>query len=548
MKGFDFDIKTQSIFDETYSFSAESTWQDWLKISSKEEYLELCLKNSGLSNVDKDKLYEEVKTKKTDSREFSIDITNFLENYSKEYPPILCHTSGTTNNNPSALKWFHMSESIMKRLWVPGMRAIFESSGLNSQSSAVIFVPSRMYFDGINQFNEKRYLSLYSSEFSQRLVLSDIKPESYILYPYKDVYNLEVLANILSLDDIAVISAPAATLLKWADINRLKPGIQKYIADLEEKERVIDAKAGSLIKKIEKEGLDSAVREIQSLLSKKISKAVLIFSISSLNEKKWKLIRNFMSWKRGSERFTNLYVASEIGPFASSLPLNDFDVSKKNQMYILPLTLPAFEFRGEITMVNKIKSGKGRLLVSRIHKSTPLINIDTGDVLTFLDQNTLPKIKGDILRGEFNLKYQIKIIDKIIKPKNGKIKAGNSIVLEDFRIDNSQELFNCINQKCDLRNDSLLLINIDNSNWRLIIPANREQCTSERDIKKVILNCPNEYQLKDAIKADKINIEIINDKIVDFVEPKAEVLRKVRKGIYPKGVLKKWPLYVVKSR
>ena len=85
---------------------------------------------------------------------------------------VFCHTSGTTSGDIRQLKWYHMSNGLIKRLWAPGMQAIFESSGLNPKTSAVIFVPSRTKIDGINKLEGKEYISLYSSEFSQRLMLS----------------------------------------------------------------------------------------------------------------------------------------------------------------------------------------------------------------------------------------------------------------------------------------------------------------------------------------------------------------------------------------
>ena len=73
----------------------------------------------------------------------------------------MCHTSGTSDSNINGLKWFHMTKSIIQQLWAPGMQAIFESSGLKSNSSAVIFIPSRMNFDGIQSYKDKKYISLY---------------------------------------------------------------------------------------------------------------------------------------------------------------------------------------------------------------------------------------------------------------------------------------------------------------------------------------------------------------------------------------------------
>ncbi|MBD3212820.1 MAG: hypothetical protein GF311_09450 [Candidatus Lokiarchaeota archaeon] len=543
---YDFDPKTQDIFNKYYLHEGGTNWEKWLKISNKDEYLDLCLKNSGLDSVDD--IFDKIRTAKTNSKQLSVDLESFLAGYDQNFPPILCHTSGTTNNNPQALKWFNMSKSIINKLWIPGMEAIFESSGLNSSSSAVIFVPSRMKFDGINEFNGEKYLSLYSSEFSQRLVISQLKPKSYVLYPYKDVYNLEVLSSVLSLENITIISAPAATILKWADFNRLKSGIQQYLSNLK-KNKNYRKSENKLSKKITIKGLDNAVREIQKDLSKKFSKSVAIFSISSLNREKWNMIRDFMHWTRGNERFTNLYVGSEIGPFASSLPRDNFQISKENKMYVLPLTLPALEYRDKIKPIYEFESNKGRLLISRNHDYRPLLNIDTGDVISLLGHNSLPIIRGDILRGEFKLKYNVKINNTIESPPNPIIKAGNFFTFDNFVIYNSQLLYNCINKHCSLDGDSMVLVESlkESPQWKFIIPTSEVKCVSKNKIENIIYNCPDEPELKDNLRNGNISIKLFDKNVIGFLEPRSKVLEKVRKGLYPKGILKKWPLYVIKK-
>ena len=187
MKRFDFDLETQKIFDKNFSNIQKTDWRKWLDISSREEYEELSLKLSGLSSVDD--IFKRIKSEITDSRSFSIDLEDYLNKYQDNDSLIFCHTSGTTNSNLSKLKWFHMAKEIVKRQWAPGMQAIFESSGLDSKSSAIIFVPSRLKFDGIRTYEEKNYVSLYSSEFSQRITLSTIKPQSYLFCEYKNSKN-----------------------------------------------------------------------------------------------------------------------------------------------------------------------------------------------------------------------------------------------------------------------------------------------------------------------------------------------------------------------
>lgn len=544
MNHFDFDRETQEIFNEYYSIEPSIEWKDWLNINSKEEFIETCLKNAGLSNIDKPS--ELIKQQNTDSRQFSVDKEGFIQSYTFTDPFILCHTSGTTNNNPDALKWFHMSKDLIKQLWAPGMKAIFEASGLDSDTSAVIFVPSRMYFDGINHTNHTDYISLYSSEFSQRLVISIFNPRSYVFYPYREVYNLDVLSSILSLGKISVVSAPAATLLKWADFSRFKSGIKKYITNVKNNDKHI-LNGIELYELIKNEGIDEGVRKIQHLLSEKITPANLIFSISSLNEEKWDLIRSFMKWEKGKEEFTNLYVGSEIGPFASSIPIAGYEVSRANKMYVFPLTLPVIDYKEEKKLITDTNSSKGRLLISRMHNGHPQINIDTGDIISIKRRDKLPLIGGDILRGEFRLKYQININRKIAVPSKYDVLAGNYFIFKNFTINDARNFLNYLETHLPILSDSLVLNSkYDDKQWELVIPLDRNKSSEIPNIKTIIMEGPNEKSLKNAFEDKLIDIKVVYEELIDFLTPRENILRKVREGKHPKGILKRWPLYVIK--
>ena len=289
MKSYDFDEKVQNNFNKSFSDLERINWKKWLEIDSREEYEELVLKLSGLSSVSD--LFNRIKNETTDSRSFSIDLKDFLNNEVVSDPLIFCHTSGTTNSNLSMLKWFHMTRDHVRRQWAPGMQAIFESSGLDTNSSAIIFVPSRLKFDGLQELGDKKYISLYSSEFSQRVMLSIVKPKSYLFYEYKNSKNLEIISQILTVENISVISAPAVTILGWADINRLKVGLKKSIDLINQ---TYNSQLEQLLLEIKSKGLESTAREIQSKLSEKLANATLIFSISSLSESDWDLINKFM--------------------------------------------------------------------------------------------------------------------------------------------------------------------------------------------------------------------------------------------------------------
>ncbi|MFW9896404.1 MAG: hypothetical protein ACFFD7_11415, partial [Candidatus Thorarchaeota archaeon] len=319
----DFDIDVQKVFNELFKDIPLTNWKKWFDISSKEEYEELTLKNSGLSSVID--IYDRIEKEKTESRELAIDLNNFLDSFLGSKPKILCHSSGTTDSKISALKWFNMSDWVVKRYWAPGMQAIFESSGLSSHSSAIIFVPSRLNLDGLKYYKDKKYISLYSSEFSQRVMLSIIKPNSYTFFEYKNSKRLDVIAKILSLEKISTLSAPALTILGWADIEKFQHGLQESMQHVKGDGGPLLEK---LISKVENKGIMKAAIEIQRALSKKLSQTTIVFSISSLSEKDWVIIRKFMNWEKGEEKFINLYVSSETGPFAASITRNGFEFSR----------------------------------------------------------------------------------------------------------------------------------------------------------------------------------------------------------------------------
>jgi hypothetical protein len=546
MKYFDFDGKTQEIFNNFLSNFKTVNWKSWLRLTSREDYEDLALKLSGLNTIDN--LYERIKKEETSSRSFSIEISSFLNTHKFTEPLILCHTSGTTNSNISQLKWFHMSKSLIERVWAPGMQAIFESSGLNSKNSAIIFVPSRMKFDGINNVNEKEYISLYSSEFSQRVMLSVLKPKNYIFYEYKKATDLEIISKILNLPDIAVISAPAITILNWANKKRLHEELKKSFSNTK---RDISFESNSLINLIKREGVNSASNKIYSLLSDKLSNTTIIFSISSLNQTDWDLIRKFMRWEKGKEKFTNLYVASEIGPFAASITEGDYEISRSNQMFVFPLTLPIIEKNGERSLISRSSNKIGKLYVSRFNNGHALINIDIGDVIHIKNQDALPIIDGKILRAGFSLKYPINISKKVKVPLNYNVYAGDFFSFRRIDIIEPRNLLNCLNRNCQNNMDSMLLmksaskINGDKP-WKLVVQVNENSnCATSNDLLEKISKCPKEQGIKNAIKEKYLELKLIDEPPVDFIKTRSDMLSKVRKGQIPKGILKKWPLYIV---
>lgn len=540
---FDFDSKIQNVFIKNYSDIKDSVWKTWLGFSSPEEYEEFILKSTGFSGLDE--FSAKIKMQETLSRDFAIDVENYIENYNGNDPLILCHTSGTTDSNLSRLKWFHMTRNVIEKLWAPGMQAIFESSGLDSKSAAVIFVPSRMKMDGINILGAKEYYSLYSSEFSQRIMLAAIKPESYLFYEYKRSTDLQVISEILSLDKVAVVSAPSATILKWADIEKLETGIR---SSLKSANSGFNKKLDDLLSIIKKEGVIKATKIIQKQLSDILSRAVLVFSISSLSENQWNLIRTFMRWKENGERFTNLYVASEIGPFAASIGFGDFEVSRKGNLYVFPLTIPTIDHNGKKELICYTNQKIGQLFVSRMNGFEPLFNINTGDVVRIENQEGLPQINGKIIRSGFNLKYPIRLSQKVNVPRDYDIYAGDFFSYENLDIIEPRSLLNCLNQNCDNNIDTMLLVKdggTDHS-FKLVLPKlSNNPCSESEKYIKFLTNCPNPKDLIKAIKNGDIHLIFIDEQPVEFFKNRSEMLSKVREGKIPKGILKKWPLYIV---
>ncbi|MFX1375159.1 MAG: hypothetical protein ACFFA0_05050 [Promethearchaeota archaeon] len=544
MRSFDFDFEVQKLFDNSFSEIKSTNWQEWLDLTTREEYEELALKNSGLSSVEN--LFEKIEKEKSSSTDLSIDLDQYISENQNSESLFICHSSGTTNSDLKALKWFHMSKEVVENQWAPGMQAIFESSGLNSKSSAVIFVPSRMKFDGIQINEEFKYVSLYSSEFSQRVMLSIIRPKSYLFYEYKDSKTLEIISKILSLEEISVVSAPAATILSWANLDKLKEGIKRTMT---QKVQITNPILENLISITRKKDLSSACHIIQQRLSNKLSNATLVFSISSLSEKDWSLIRRFMNWQKGHERFTNLYVVSEIGPFAASITKGDFMISRSNKMYVFPLTIPVIEHNGKRELLTQTKNKIGKLLVSRLHNSEAVINIDLGDVISISNQEKLPLIEGKIIRSCFKLKYPIKITDEINLNSNYSIYAGDYFALKDFKIINPRKIINCLNMKCDLKSDSVLLINSNEHKWKLYLaPKVIDDCSNQNKMYNIILECTEYSELNKAIRNQLIKIISIKNPPIAFMAPRSEILTEVRNGKLPKGILKKWPLYLLRLK
>jgi hypothetical protein len=348
----------------------------------------------------------------------------------------------------------------------------------------------------------------------------------------------------LALDNLSVISAPAATILGWANIEKLRHGLKKSLDGIINND---DPMIERYLTMIDNEGFNAASVKIQKKLSEKISKANVIFSISSLNSNQWELIRTFMKWEKGEEKFTNLYVGSEIGPFASSL--GDYELARLNKMYVFPLTLPVLEYKQKFSLITKAKDKIGKLLISRLNNTShPLINVDTGDVIVIKNQEKIPIIGGEIFRSGFHLKYPINISNKVKISKDINVYAGDFFNLKEFDIFAPRYLLDCLINDCNIQTDSLLLVGFEGNDvpWELFLPISENiKCTSDEEIRKTIDTCPEEENIDKAIQNNYLTIKLINEQPVNFKATRLEILKKVQKGDVPKGILKKWPLYLV---
>jgi hypothetical protein len=512
---YDFDESLQKVFNDKLGSLKTTDWRKWLNISSKSEFEDISYELSGI--IIKDITNRPI----TQPRSFSVpDSFHCL----KEEICFLCHTSGTSGGGFSSLKWYHFTKDMIRRLWAPGMKAIFESSGLNNNGEAVIFVPNRLKGDGFNQVNGHGLVRLYSSEFSQRVMLSLIKPVNYLFDEYRKSRSLSVLSNILSFEKISVLSAPASTILLWANPLKLKKGLLTSY-DIIKKSKP----EGNLVYDlIVKKGLNKAVKEVQRGLFEVLKDSTLIFSTSSLLEKDWDLIRAFFKWKKNGERYTNLFVGSETGPFAASLYRED-----KARLCVFPLTVAFVDVNGTNVPIWKAENNIGRLYVSRIHNSLPVPNIDTGDVVEVLSQDGMPRISPTILRAPFKLR------DRYIKDLKGDLYAGDFFNFKDFTITKPRFLIECIKEKGSksAAENPLVLVSKDNS-YELIYPF------SEGISPLKLQHCAGAVNIDKAFLTG--NLTLKSERVeVKTRKPRKTLLSMKRNGEIPKGAFKKWPFYFI---
>ncbi len=494
----DLDSQTQELFNNKFRDIKRINWKSWLDIASKEEYEDIILSNLRL---DAD-IFDRIPFKKTDPHTMAVTPFENPE-FEQSGPSILCHTSGTSGSKP---KYFRITDELIEKIWAPGMQAIFDSSGLTENSSAIIFVPTRLATDGF----DGRNVRLYSSEFSQRLVLSMFDPKSYLIDFYKNSRDVKVLSTILEMEDVSVVSAPASTILKWADLHSLQGGMEKSYRDNNECNCLVS-------KLIDRLGVERAAKEVQERLSEKFENSTFIFSFTSLNSQQWRKIEDF-----ADTRFNNLYVGSEIGPFASSL------LTGRN-MYVFPLTLPVIE-NGTVEPISRTNHNYGNLLASL---SENWINVDTGDVVIIENNGSVPVIYEEILRDSFKIKVREEVKDF----PGYRMFAGEHFKKGDVEILNTHKIVQFV--------EDMLQINITEPLFfvyelkKLYIPADISKEEGER-ISSELTKEDNFEKSRFFLKCDDLKVE---GKTLEIIADRNKLLNDVREGRIPKGAIKKWHFY-----
>ena len=158
----------------------------------------------------------------------------------------------------------------------------------------------------------------------------------------------------------------------------------------------------------------------------------------------------------------------------------------------------------------------------------------------YLGNNKISTIPGEI--GKLKSLVELKLNN------NNSVYVGDYFPLKEFRIVDPRKILNCICRKCDLKSDSMLLLNENRNKWRLYItPIHLNGCGNQQEVHNLISECSEENGLNEAINNGFLKVFTLKESPLDFMSPRSEILKQVRSGKLPKGILKKWPLYLVRT-
>ena len=217
--------------------------------------------------------------------------------------------------------------------------------------------------------------------------------------------------------------------------------------------------------------------------------------------------------------------------------------------FLFPLTIPVIKNNGNFELISRTKNKIGKLYVSRVGDSGYYINIDTGDVIMIKSQDGLPKISDEILRADFQFRMPLKISSQFKIKENHEIRVGSYFKTNGIEIINPSRFLKCLGNR--ISNDIETSILVENKNNRFIWKISVANSTifkgiSQKKLLDFVSECPHGSEISNSIKSKRLDIELIDFNPIEMKHLKSEVIQKVRTGILPKGVLKRWPLYFVK--
>jgi hypothetical protein len=147
------------------------------------------------------------------------------------------------------------------------------------------------------------------------------------------------------------------------------------------------------------------------------------------------------------------------------------------------------------------------------------------------------------------LKYDIKVSKEIELSPPYNVFAGDYFTFDTFEVHDPRYMLNCLKIRCNFDMDSILLLKQkieDNVIYTLVAISNGNKlCSTVEEIQNIIYKCSKNDNFKDGIKRKYIKISLIKENPINFLETRKEMLNKVRNGKIPKGILKKWPFYVI---